>query len=115
MKDEKDRTDYARLVGLRDEAIDYSDIPPLDSAEWTRWADAADEGVHVIRRKSHWVVVKHGSTQPKSTHRTQAKAIEAARDWARSLRTKLHVHRVDGRIRDTRDYCNGVARDRSAA
>ena len=38
MPDYTDRTDVAKLRGLREADIDYSDIPPLDDPAWTKGA-----------------------------------------------------------------------------
>lgn len=64
----------------------------------------AKAGQHVVPNGSGWSVRKAGSTKASSNHSTQADAINAARDLARSQRTELYIHGRDGRIRERDSY-----------
>jgi len=59
---------------------------------------------HVVPHGSEWAVRGEGNGRPTSLHRTQAEAIEAAREIARSQQSELVIHRSDGRIRDRDSY-----------
>jgi|SRR5882672_8222031 len=61
---------------------------------------------HVVPYGSVWAVRGEGNGRPTSIHRTQAEAIEAAREIARKQRSELVIHRSDGRIRDRDSYGN---------
>jgi len=59
---------------------------------------------HVVPHGSEWAVRGEGNGRPTSIHRTQAEAIEAAREIARKQHGELVIHRSDGRIRDRDSY-----------
>ena len=61
---------------------------------------------HVVPHGNEWAVRGEGNGRPTSIHRTQAEAIEAAREIARNQRSELVIHRSDGRIRDRDSYGN---------
>jgi hypothetical protein len=59
---------------------------------------------HVVPYEGEWAVRGEGNGRPTSVHRTQAEAIDAARDIAKNQRSELIIHRSDGRIRDRDSY-----------
>ncbi len=59
---------------------------------------------HVVPYGSEWAVRGEGNGRATSIHRTQAEAIDAAREIARNQRSELVIHRSDGRIRDRDSY-----------
>jgi len=59
---------------------------------------------HVVPYRNEWAVRGEGNGRPTSIHRTQAEAIEAARELAKNQRSELVIHRSDGRIRDRDSY-----------
>jgi hypothetical protein len=61
---------------------------------------------HVVPYEGEWAVRGEGNGRPTSVHRTQAEAIDAAREIARNQRSELVIHRSDGRIRDRDSYGN---------
>ena len=96
----KDRTDYARLKGLREEAIDYSDIPRLDDPVWLSSKPARRSGYHVIPLASGWSVRRSGSDKGQRPFASKAAAVRSARASARKERTTMIVHGRDGSIRE---------------
>lgn len=63
-------------------------------------------GQHVVPSKNGWSVKKAGASKASSVHRTQAEAVNAAREIARNQRTELYIHGRDGRIRARDSYGN---------
>ena len=59
---------------------------------------------HVVPRDGEWAVKEEGNPIDTSHHRTQAEAIEAAREVARIQGSEVVIHRPDGRIRDKDSY-----------
>ena len=60
--------------------------------------------VHVLPSDKGWRVETEGSSRPRSTHRTQAEARQAARKLARRNKVELLVHGRNGRIRERNTY-----------
>ncbi len=54
---------------------------------------------HVVPTKDGWAVKGAGSKRATSTHKTQADAVNQARQIARNQGTELLIHGKDGRIR----------------
>ena len=54
---------------------------------------------HVVPRPGGWAVRGASATRDTAHHKTQAEAIEHARQIASNQRTELVIHRPDGRIR----------------
>jgi hypothetical protein len=67
---------------------------------------AANKNQHVVRREEGWAVRGEGNARDTSLHRTQARAIDAARDIARNQRSEVVIHDRQGRIRDRDSYGN---------
>ena len=103
MPDRQDRTDVERLRGLRDEDIDYSDIPPLSADVWQgRQADAPTCGPRdyvVVPCDSGWAVRTKTRKRPVSVHARQRDAVEAARGLAAAAGSSVVVEQKDGRYR----------------
>ena len=59
---------------------------------------------HVVPYGNEWAVRAEGNGRPTSIHRTQAEAIDAAREIARNQESELVIHRSDGRIRERDSY-----------
>jgi uncharacterized protein YdaT len=59
---------------------------------------------HVIQRKDEWAVRGENNTRDTSLHPTQAQAIDAAREIAKSQRSEVVIHDRHGRIRDKDSY-----------
>jgi len=59
---------------------------------------------HVVPYRNEWAVRGEGNERLTSIHRTQAEAIEAARELAKNQQSELVIHRSDGRIRDRDSY-----------
>lgn len=59
---------------------------------------------HVVPYDGEWAVRGEGNGRATSVHRTQAEAINAAREIAKTQRSELIIHRSDGRIRDRDSY-----------
>lgn len=57
---------------------------------------------HVVPHEGKWAVRREGATRATSVHRTQAEAVDVARQIARNQGTELVIHSANGRIR-TRD------------
>jgi Uncharacterized protein conserved in bacteria (DUF2188) len=67
---------------------------------------AAEKNQHVVRGEDGWAVRGEGNSRDTSHHRTQALAIDAARDIARDQRSEVVIHDRQGRIRDRDSYGN---------
>ncbi|MFH1653525.1 MAG: DUF2188 domain-containing protein [Pseudomonadota bacterium] len=61
---------------------------------------------HVVKRGKGWGVLGENNKRDSSHHRTQAKAIDAARETARREKSEVVIHRSNGRIRDKDSYGN---------
>lgn len=61
---------------------------------------------HAVPHGGDWAVRGEGNDRVTSVHRTQAEAIEAAREIARNQHAELFIHRPNGRIRDRNSYGN---------
>ncbi len=61
---------------------------------------------HVVPHDDEWAVRGEGNQRVTSKHRTQAEAIDAARDIAFNQQSEVVIHRRDGRIRDRDSYGN---------
>lgn len=64
------------------------------------------KNIHVVPRGGEWAVRRDGNQRATSVHRTQAGAIEKARQIAINERSEIVIHRADGRIRDRDSYAN---------
>ncbi len=65
------------------------------------------KNIHVVPHPTKgWATRKEGASKVGSTHSTQGKAIEQARDQAIRGRAEVVIHRPDGRIRDKDSYGN---------
>jgi Uncharacterized protein conserved in bacteria (DUF2188) len=64
---------------------------------------------HVVSRQGGWAVRGEGNERDTSRHRTQAEAIDSAREIAINQRSEVVIHRPDGRIRDRDSYGNDPA------
>ena len=60
----------------------------------------AKRNQHVVPHPDGWAVRPAGGERASSVHRTQAEAIERAREIARNQETELFVHGRDGKIRE---------------
>jgi hypothetical protein len=63
-----------------------------------------DGHIHVLKQDNAWVVHIEGLERNRSTHRTQAEAIQAGRQAAQKANTELLVHGRDGAIRSRDSY-----------
>lgn len=61
---------------------------------------------HVVPHNEDWAVKGAGNSKATSIHKTQADAIDAARDIARNQKSELVIHRPNGQIRDKDSYGN---------
>jgi len=59
---------------------------------------------HVVPYQDKWAVRGEGNEKVTSTHDTQAKAIQRAREIAINQRSEVVIHRPDGTIRDKDSY-----------
>ena len=100
MPEGKDRTDYARLRSMLEEAITYSDIPPLDEPVWISGKSAAQAAYHVFPSKSGWSVRRSGSATWGAEFSRKVEAVRSARASARKARTALVVHDRDCSVRE---------------
>lgn len=64
----------------------------------------AGKNQHVVKREDGWAVRGERNTRDTSHHRTQAEAIDVARDIARTQRSEVVIHDRQGRIRDRDSY-----------
>lgn len=62
------------------------------------------KNIHVVPRDGEWAVRREGNERVTSTHNTQAKAIEKAREIAKNQRSEVVIHRADGRVRARDSY-----------
>ena len=62
--------------------------------------------IHVVPHESGWATRREGASRVGSTHQTQTKATEAARNTALREHGEVVIHRPDGRIRDANSYGN---------
>lgn len=100
MPEGKDRNDYARLREMREEAIDYSDIPRLADPVWMSAAQPRQAAYHVIPSKDGWGVRRSGSAKGLERFASKVEAVRSARASARRERTALVVHGRDGSVRE---------------
>jgi hypothetical protein len=56
--------------------------------------------IHVVPHDTQWATRREGSSRVSSTHPTQSRAEQAAKDTARREGGEVFIHRPDGRIRD---------------
>lgn len=56
---------------------------------------------HVVPHAGGWAVKSAGSARANSVHRTQADAIDVARQISRNQRSELLIHGRNGRIRES--------------
>lgn len=61
---------------------------------------------HVVPHPQGWAVKGAGNERATSVHPTQAAAIAAGRDLARSQGSELLIHRENGQIRARNSYGN---------
>lgn len=61
---------------------------------------------HVVKRGDEWAVLGEGNSRDTSHHPTQAAAIEAAREIAKTQRSEVVIHDRHGQIRDKDSYGN---------
>ncbi|MCW3059652.1 MAG: hypothetical protein JWQ02_1473 [Capsulimonas sp.] len=66
----------------------------------------AKNNIHVIPHNDNWAVEREGAQRVSSTHDTQAAAISAARNTARTEHGELFIHGRNGEIRDRDSYGN---------
>ncbi|WP_282295411.1 DUF2188 domain-containing protein [Stenotrophomonas sp. PS02289] len=60
--------------------------------------------IHVVPHTGGWAVKKEGGERASSVHRTQADALEQARDQGRRDKVEVVIHGRDGKIRDSDSY-----------
>jgi uncharacterized membrane protein YkoI len=60
---------------------------------------AGGKAQHVVPMNNHWIVRSAGKTGPTATYKTQAEAIEAAREIAKGHHSEVVIHSRDGRIK----------------
>ncbi|HOS61697.1 MAG TPA: DUF2188 domain-containing protein [Myxococcota bacterium] len=61
---------------------------------------------HVVKHPGGWAVRGAGNTQATKVTRTQAEAIEVARNIARNQKSDTKIHGLDGKIRAGNSYGN---------
>ncbi len=61
---------------------------------------------HSVPSQSGWAVKKEGAPKAVSTHRTQAAAESATRQFARVNKVEAVYHKMDGRIKDKDSFGN---------
>ncbi len=61
---------------------------------------------HVVTHNEQWAVRGENNSRVTSTHATQQKAINAAREIAINQRAEVVIHRPNGQIRDKNSYGN---------
>lgn len=61
---------------------------------------------HVVTHNGYWAVRGEHNSRVTSIHRTQAEAINSARDIAINKHSGVIIHRPDGTIRDSDSYGN---------
>lgn len=62
--------------------------------------------IHVVPHDGDWATRREGAHRVGSTHDTQGKAIDAAKERAQREGVEVVIHRPDGRIRDSDSYGN---------
>jgi uncharacterized protein YdaT len=62
--------------------------------------------IHVVPHTDGWAVKKEGNERASSVHRTQAEALEQAREQGRRDQVEVVTHGRDGQIRDSDSYGN---------
>ena len=63
------------------------------------------KNIHVTHRQDgSWASIRENAKQASELFKTQAKAIESARDMARKDKVELVIHGIDNRIRDKDSY-----------
>ncbi len=61
---------------------------------------------HVVPHDGKWAVCREGASRATSVHRTQAEAVDVARQIARNPRAELVIHSPNGRIRSRDSHGN---------
>ncbi|MGH1432580.1 MAG: DUF2188 domain-containing protein [Neptuniibacter sp.] len=61
---------------------------------------------HVVPHSEGWAVKGAGNQKATSVHRTQADAIEHAREIARNQESEMLIHGTNGQIRERNSYGN---------
>jgi len=64
----------------------------------------AKKDYHVVPHNDQWALRKEGADRVSSQHDTQAAAIKAGQQAAKSNQSELVIHRRDGTIRDSDSY-----------
>ena len=59
---------------------------------------------HVVKHKDGWAVKGAGNTKATNVEKTQAKAIEKAKEIAKNQKSEMFIHGKDGRIRERNTY-----------
>jgi hypothetical protein len=85
---------------MREEAIDFSDIPRLDDPVWVSAIRPGQTAYHVIPSKDGWAIRRSGSAKGLAQFASKVEAVRSARASARRERTALVVHGRDGSVRE---------------
>lgn len=64
----------------------------------------AKKNQHVVPKDGGWAVRGEGNSRASSTHQTQKRAIDAAREQARKQGSEMIIHGRDGKIRERNTY-----------
>lgn len=64
------------------------------------------KNVHVVQRGNQWGALREGASRTSGNFDTQAQAISAGRQMARSAKGELVIHGLDGKIRARDSYGN---------
>ncbi len=64
----------------------------------------AKRDYHIVPQGEGWAVRREGAERASSLHETQAAAIAAGQNLARTNHTELVIHRPNGQIRDSDSY-----------
>jgi len=59
---------------------------------------------HVVKHKDGWAVKGAGNTKATNVEKTQAKAIEKAKEIAKNQKSEMFIHGKEGRIRERNTY-----------
>ena len=70
------------------------------------------KNTHVVPRPTGWGVITEGASRAGTVARTQAEAIEIARQLSISRSSEMLIHGEDGRIRARISYGNDPTRSR---
>lgn len=62
--------------------------------------------VHVVPRSGGWAIEQEGQDAIAETYESQERALEVAREIARSHQSELIIHDEDGQIRERDSYGN---------